>query len=65
MPDGEAILDGVHGAASLAAKRIMRKDSRPLFVVLDPFSSFYPLMRGSVWSLSFVEPRTKPTEDTR
>ena len=34
MPDGEAILDGVHGVASRAAKRIMRKDSRPLFVVL-------------------------------
>ena len=32
-PDGEAIRGGVHAAASRASERIMRKDSRPLFVV--------------------------------
>ena len=32
-PDGEAIRGGVHGAASRASERIMRKDSRPLFVI--------------------------------
>ena len=40
-PDGEAIRGGVHGAASRVAERIMRKDSRPLFVVHAPQNSFF------------------------
>jgi len=44
MPDGEAIRGGLHGAASRVTERIMRQDSRPLFVVprplfVVPFSS--------------------------